>query len=51
MEYYNQQIKEDAIKNFEEFVEENDIERIKVNKLLQNEIGIFGYNKFSRYPK
>lgn len=51
VEYYNQQIKEDAMKNFEELVEKNDIERIKVNKLLQNEIRIFGYNKFSKYPK
>lgn len=49
--HYNRQIKEDAIRNFEELVEKKDIKRIDIPKSLQNEIKIFGYNKFSKYPK
>lgn len=51
VKHYNKQIKEDAINNFEELLRKNNINRIYIPKSLQNEIKVFGYNKFSKFPK
>ncbi|KKP43144.1 MAG: glycosyltransferase-like protein [candidate division WS6 bacterium GW2011_GWC1_33_20] len=48
---YNQQIKKEAIKSFEDLKQKVKIEHINVPKILENKIKIFGYNKFSKYPE
>lgn len=51
VEHYNRGIKLEAIKSFDLLMERGNITRINVPNSLKDRIKIFGYNKFSKYPK
>lgn len=48
---HNDRIKEKAYDNFQNLIKSEDIKHIIVPKELNNKIKVFGYNKFSQYPK
>lgn len=48
---YPQELISKAIESFEELMSKNKFERIKIPRHCQDKIKIYGYNKFSEYPK